>query len=307
MWFLIAEILVSLLVAAALGALIAWLAKDLLAKREIQQLEEGWQSQLRDSEARAGTFKNQLAEAKQTEENLRADLRLFEENRASLPQVGGDSTTVAALNAELAGRDKKIEVLKLQVSQSEAALTSEWQSLKALKTEVAERQRRLDSRAKERDSRLADELKESEKTRDELKQEMVDLKQELSGVREASEQALADERHRTSARAAEVEKARAELGERDATIARLTEALKRAESVAGLPEEDDDLEQLRGVGPVLHRKLNEAGIHSFRQIASWTDDDVEQVASEIGRPAARIRRDGWVERAGELLQARDQS
>ena len=296
MLFLITEILVSLLVAAALGALVAWLAKDLLAKRERLQMER----RLRESETRAGTFKNQLTEAKLTEDDLRGRLRRLEKSAASRPADGADAATVAKLEAGLAARDKKIEMLELQVSQSEAALTSEWQSLKALKTEVAERQRRLDARGKERDSRL----KESEEAQRELKETIVALEQQLSGLREASEQTLGDERRRTSARDREVDKIRAELAERDATIARLREALERAEAEAGTADEEDDLEQLRGIGPVLHRKLNELGIRSFRQIASWTDDDVERVGSQVGAFPGRIRRDRWVEKARELLGAR---
>lgn len=297
MLFLITEMLVALVVTAALGAIVAWLARDLMAKREHRRLVEGWQRQLRSSEARAGTFKNQLFEAKQTEENLRADLRLIKETSTSSgPADAGGGETVAVLEAELARRDKKIEILELQVSQSEAALTSEWQSLKALKTEVAERQRRLDTRGKERGTRL----KASEEAQRELRKQIVALRQELSGVQEASEQAMADARRRTSARSKELERAQGELAERDATITRLTDALERAESEAGAPTEDDDLEKLRGIGPVLRRKLNQAGIHSFSQIAAWTDDDLERVASQVGASAGRIRRDQWIETAKEL-------
>lgn len=309
MLFLITEIFVCLIVAAALGALVAWLAKDLLVRRERDEWEATWQRRLRDSEARAGTFKNQLAEVKQNEVNLRADLRLLEETTVAPGPTGG--ATVAALEAELARRDKKIEVLKLQVEQSEAALTSEWQSLKALKTEVAERQRRLDSRGKERDAGWADKLKAAEEAQRRLKEQIVALKHKLSGVQEAAEQAVAEARRRTAARTAELEKHQNELQERDATVARLTEALKRDESEEDLPIEEEDLpieednlEQLRGIGPVLHRKLNELGIRSFAQIASWTDDDVERVGSQVGAFPNRIRRDQWIEKARELQQAK---
>ncbi len=56
---------------------------------------------------------------------------------------------------------------------------------------------------------------------------------------------------------------------------------------------------------MLHRKLNELGIRSFRQIASWTDDDVERVAPQVGAFPGRIQRDGWIEKARELQRAKD--
>ncbi|NPA06591.1 MAG: hypothetical protein GXO54_04220 [Chloroflexi bacterium] len=42
---------------------------------------------------------------------------------------------------------------------------------------------------------------------------------------------------------------------------------------------DDDLQQIRGIGPVIERKLNEAGIYTIEQLAQLT---VQELAAIIG-------------------------
>jgi len=61
----------------------------------------------------------------------------------------------------------------------------------------------------------------------------------------------------------------------------------------------DDLKQLSGVGPALEKKLNEAGITSFAQIASWTDADVEEFGEKLSFKG-RIEREGWIDQAKDL-------
>ncbi len=53
---------------------------------------------------------------------------------------------------------------------------------------------------------------------------------------------------------------------------KLREALVDVEKTPD-PTGGDDLKELKGVGEVLAQKLNEIGIHSFRQIAEWTAKD----------------------------------
>lgn len=59
----------------------------------------------------------------------------------------------------------------------------------------------------------------------------------------------------------------------------------------------DDLKRIRGIGSVLERQLQELDIVSFRQIATWRDEDIDSVASLLRVFPGRIRRDDWVEGA----------
>lgn len=58
----------------------------------------------------------------------------------------------------------------------------------------------------------------------------------------------------------------------------------------------DDLKKLTGVGPALEKKLHEAGVTSFAQIAAWGPEDIAEMDDKLSFKG-RIERDGWVEQA----------
>ena len=61
----------------------------------------------------------------------------------------------------------------------------------------------------------------------------------------------------------------------------------------------DDLKKLSGVGPALEKKLHEAGVTSFAQIAAWTEADVADMDEKLSFKG-RIEREGWIAQAQEL-------
>jgi large subunit ribosomal protein L21 len=61
----------------------------------------------------------------------------------------------------------------------------------------------------------------------------------------------------------------------------------------------DDLKQLSGVGPAIEKKLHEAGVTSFAQIAAWTEADIAEFDEKLSFKG-RIEREGWVEQAKAL-------
>jgi len=63
----------------------------------------------------------------------------------------------------------------------------------------------------------------------------------------------------------------------------------------------DDLKQLSGVGPALEKKLHEAGITTFAQIAAWSEADIAEMDGKLSFKG-RIEREGWVEQAGKLVK-----
>jgi large subunit ribosomal protein L21 len=46
-------------------------------------------------------------------------------------------------------------------------------------------------------------------------------------------------------------------------------------------------------------QLNEHGIHAFRQIASWTQDDCDRFGLRL-KFCGRIEREAWIEQARKL-------
>lgn len=66
-----------------------------------------------------------------------------------------------------------------------------------------------------------------------------------------------------------------------------------------VPADPDDLKRIRGVGPVLEKRLHELGVHQFRQVALWTEADVDHFDRELRNFHGRIRRENWVRSAVE--------
>ncbi|MEM7327702.1 MAG: hypothetical protein AAF437_03110 [Pseudomonadota bacterium] len=62
----------------------------------------------------------------------------------------------------------------------------------------------------------------------------------------------------------------------------------------------DNLEKIRGVGPMLRQLLNDTGVFYYWQIAEWTKADVDAVDALLPGYQGRITRDRWVEQAKEL-------
>ncbi|EEX10761.1 50S ribosomal protein L21 [Ruegeria lacuscaerulensis ITI-1157] len=83
----------------------------------------------------------------------------------------------------------------------------------------------------------------------------------------------------------------------DAAAPKKAPAKKAAAAKAGA----DDLKKLSGVGPALEKKLHEAGVTTFAQIAAWTEEDVAAMDEKLSFKG-RIEREGWIEQAKELAK-----
>src|SRR4029077_18762169 len=66
------------------------------------------------------------------------------------------------------------------------------------------------------------------------------------------------------------------------------------------PGTPDDLKLIVGVGPVIERMLYQLGIATYRQIARWSERDIDEFDARLREFPGRIRRDGWVTQARTL-------
>ena len=66
----------------------------------------------------------------------------------------------------------------------------------------------------------------------------------------------------------------------------------------------DDLKLIVGVGPVLERMLQQLGITTYRQIARWSERDIDEIDAKLPEFPGRVRRDAWVTQARELHQSK---
>jgi predicted flap endonuclease-1-like 5' DNA nuclease len=71
---------------------------------------------------------------------------------------------------------------------------------------------------------------------------------------------------------------------------------------AGDPIEpgEDDLTQIRGIGPKFAQTLKDHGITSYRKLASLTPQEIEELEEKLGF-SGRFERENWVEQARELI------
>lgn len=70
------------------------------------------------------------------------------------------------------------------------------------------------------------------------------------------------------------------------------------------PGAPDDLKLIVGVGPVLERMLHQLGVATYRQIASWSERDIDEFDAKLPEFPGRIRRDAWVTQARALHQSK---
>jgi predicted flap endonuclease-1-like 5' DNA nuclease len=66
----------------------------------------------------------------------------------------------------------------------------------------------------------------------------------------------------------------------------------------------DDLKLIVGIGPVLERMLQMMGVATYRQIARWSDRDIDEFDAKLHEFPGRIRRDAWVTQARALHQSK---
>jgi predicted flap endonuclease-1-like 5' DNA nuclease len=66
----------------------------------------------------------------------------------------------------------------------------------------------------------------------------------------------------------------------------------------------DDLKLIVGIGPVLERMLQMMGVSTYRQIARWTERDIDEFDAKLSEFPGRIRRDAWVTQARALHQSK---
>jgi len=65
------------------------------------------------------------------------------------------------------------------------------------------------------------------------------------------------------------------------------------------PDTADDLTEIVGVGEELSRRLNEFGVYTYRQIASWDRGNVREFGERIAFKD-RVDRDNWIGQARKL-------
>jgi predicted flap endonuclease-1-like 5' DNA nuclease len=194
---------------------------------------------------------------------------------------------------------------KNQVAEREAELLQNGRQTE----EALERERDAHNTTKQRISEL--------ETQHALEREQTaSLTAELKTSQENLEQAEAaggenrDLQERLRQREADIKRLESDLAECRAKAVRATNAPAAAATGGTTPAyaatapaggAADDLTKIKGIGQVLKGKLNGLGITTFRQIAEFTEADIERVNTELDFPG-RIERERWVEQARDFMR-----
>ncbi|NGZ98650.1 MAG: hypothetical protein CV089_21475 [Nitrospira sp. WS110] len=72
---------------------------------------------------------------------------------------------------------------------------------------------------------------------------------------------------------------------------------EQADEGQAVDESPDDLKQIRGVGPALERFLRKRGVFWFRQVATWSQTDIDKFEFLLPNFGGRIQRENWVRSA----------
>ncbi len=129
--------------------------------------------------------------------------------------------------------------------------------------------------------------------------EIPEPKQKSSGKKKPAAKAK-------PAAAAATAKAAPAAAEEKVAVENVASSEARVDEVLGTvydsaPAEVDDLKVISGVGPVLETKLNEQGVYTYKQIASWNEGNIAAFDDRLSFKG-RIERDEWVAKAKELHQ-----
>ena len=77
-------------------------------------------------------------------------------------------------------------------------------------------------------------------------------------------------------------------------------AAPKKEAAKAAPKGNDDLTALTGVGPAFAKKLNEAGVTSYAQVAGWTKAEIDRLDGEISGLKTKAEKGDWVAEAKKL-------
>lgn len=204
---------------------------------------------------------------------------------------------ITVMRKKIADRDRKIDALESASGSTNS--TKEFYDAKhveSLHVEIAVLRENLETRD-ERIAVLDIEIRENHIKALELQNNLNAWKVRISPLtKKLHEQRELIDRIQTSAEPHEI-------NELDDTVA-LNQANKIDSPVEDRP---DDLKKIRGIGPVLERRLNTTGVSRFEQIAEMSTQDLMDLATRISISPAVAQRDNWIQQARSLQNLVDSS
>lgn len=167
--------------------------------------------------------------------------------------------------------------------------------------------------------KLSDALQVATRTRDELKQQLNDVRKNME-LTLAERDELRDKLQNHPAASGEKQgniiklsrdvtswktdesPVASQLQKEDKAISAST-AIEPSEKEENKPYDNsgrDDLKLIRGVGPSIEKTFNDFGVYNFRQIAELTEHEMDNFAQQLKGFRSRIYREDWIGQARDL-------
>ena len=225
---------------------------------------------------------------------------------------------LAESSEKIAELETALESTSEQADQREADYEIEFASLKqSLMEEQENNQRRimeLESALKNANELTDEQKRENESRRQSLTINLDESRQRIKELEAAVKQAdrlKAESQNIYHSTLAELEKSQQRIIELESSIDEVYESRyvadfmdesddERPEALAQADGVADDLTQIKGVGPVLEKKLNSLGVFHFRQIAAFTEGNVKWMDKQLNFPG-RVERGNWLDQAKKLI------
>ena len=283
--------------------------------QNLQQQSESKIAKLQDKIAGLLPLQAELENSQKAYMKLNTELQALQtvahqENQKALQisNLQNEIKQLQSVSAKVKERDTTVEHLQSQLRSQAKSKDEEIARLqKELQTQHRSRREKIDA--------LAERLTKIEhlpQTLAEHQQKIIRLQEQLGNVEQLKNQELSVlkakiktlEPFKTAAHehSREVDQLKRELAASKARAKPAAGAAKsgrrpRKKQLYTAPKEKDDLKLIYGIGPVMERTLNNLGVTSFQQIASFSRQDIERVAEALQSFPDRIMRDNWVEGA----------
>lgn len=297
MTYLITKIVFSVLAAGLIGFAIGWWWTRQAERRRSMELEGVWTQKVQRANRELDALRLDL----RTEANRSiAASDAEEEARAARDELRSLRDRTQDLESQLAAAQQKLrtaerDIERLAPIEKAATATRDEaqqarQSLAKLESQLATAQEKVRIAEQQIERLTAGSRSTEAKQQSLLKEKDAALARLLAQVEE-----LQSEKRRADALQAELDKLRAMLEHLPGMTLVEPPPLIAADPSAG----PDDLKTIKGIGPVLEKKLNSMGVSQYRQIARWTEAHIHYYQAMLPEFKNRIARDRWVESAAD--------
>jgi predicted flap endonuclease-1-like 5' DNA nuclease len=325
------EILLCLLVAALLGAAVGWAVRGLRSRRLLASEAGAARRAMDEARAQLRVSDSALAAEQRTVVELQTDVDAGRRQLEALRQELRE-TVLARDSArhDTAGTKEHLLKLSAQLQEATSARDASRSELEACRAGLAAAKARTADVEGQRDAlrRDNDELRATHGVAPAADEAALQRLETLRATLQAAERGWDTARAQAEAGLQQLDATRRQLAQsevdRNALVGQMADLQKQLEALRARAEDAqlshptvpqttntvqpkaarDDLQRIRGIGPVLERTLHRAGIYRYAQIAAWTREDILAMSQRLPGFHDRIMRDRWPTTARRLHLAK---